>query len=203
MTCSAHLPSRLRRGTPRRRLHQEQRCSSAGPPIPVFFVFRWTSMTAPSLPPGRSRSAPFSAHVLSHFHLVRPFNVFTDLLPAGGTTSCFSSTFPLCGCFELAVFFLKGSSDMPQTCQRKSLVSFPPEFGFSSVAMLGRKRARVFSKVATLSEKSRDAPPPSSLLPPSWRGGFRISCRIPTSHSQGPKVQIPLWSVSFFWSSSV
>ena len=52
--------------------------------------------------------------------------------------------------------------------------------------MLGRKRARVFSKVAALSEKSRDAPPPSSLLPPSWRGAIRISRRILTS----PMVQI-------------
>ena len=160
-------------------------------------------MTAPSFPPGRSRSAPSSAHVLSHFHLVRHFSLFTDLLPAGGTTSCFSSTFPLFGCFELAVFFLKGSSDLPQTCPRRSLVSFPLEFGFSSVAMLGRKRARVFSKVATLSEKSRDATPPSSLLPPSWRRAIRVSRRTLTSHSQGPMVQISSWSVSFFWSSSV
>ena len=84
---------------------------------------------------------------------------------------------------------------MPQTCPRKLLVSFLPEFWFSSVAMLGRKRARVFSRVATLSEKSRDAPPPSSLLPPSWRGAIRLFRRILTSHSQGPMVQVPSWSV--------
>ena len=61
--------------------------------------------------------------------------------------------------------------------------------------MPGRNVILVFCRVATQSEKSRDAPPPSALLPPSWRGAIRIFRRILTSHSQGPMVQIPSWSV--------
>ena len=61
--------------------------------------------------------------------------------------------------------------------------------------MPGRNVILVFCRVATLSEKSRDTPPPSALLPPSWRGAIRIFRRILTSHSQGPMVQIPSWSV--------
>ena len=205
MTCFAHPLNRLRRGTPpRRRLHQEQRCSSASPPISLFVVLRRASVTAPSLPPGDG-------------------SVFgTGSWPvSSGPTVQLDHRSPRCRRNDNHVFASRFRRLVALTSQ--SLVeearliclrrvqgscwyhSCQNSGSLPSQCSVG-KGARVFSRVAHSVREVGVMPPRSSLLPPSWRGAIRLFRRILTSHSQGPMVQVRhglCLFLSFFWSSSV
>ena len=154
-------------------------------------------MTAPSFAPGRSRSAPSSAQVLSDFHLVRQFNLFTDLLPVEERHHAFPSRFRCLVALtsqslveEALLICLRRVQGSRWYHFRQNLGSLP------SQCSVGNGRAS--SARWPLCQRSR-----------VMRLHLRRSCRLPgvvrfvfsrrilTSHSQGPKVQISSWSVCF------